>query len=370
MLQGARDRRSSSRGLPAINPRGGAPTPTITPLSLGGELRLAGTLGAHGAGAVLGAAWRARASGLVVFRCRGVEYSLSITSGHLLAIRSSRSDDDIGPLLARLGAIPREAARFGVAPLDAGVRGAALIAARGYLSAEALAQALGRAAREMVFDLLSLPEAEWEMRPLETAVEIPLTPRSLDALLVLGARARVEPDTARDALGGNDVTLSLKAEASILAALPLSQTEREAASAARGVSLLNLVETYGNDVLPALLALAWMSALRVEGASPNLLLAPTPLGALSQERTRVRALVEASTERDFFALLGVSEWSTRRAALEGLDARRAELAGLRARHPDVTNLALVGSALDEVAAMLGDERAWDRYVAALRARTV
>ncbi len=360
------------RGLGRISTapgRSSVPTPTITPLALGGELRLAGSLGAHGVGAVLGAAWRARASGLIIVRSRHVEYALSVTSGHLLAIRSSRGDDDIGPLLVRLGAIPREAARFASAPLDAGVRGAALVAARGYLSAEALAQALARAAREVAFDLLALPECEWEMRPLETAAEIPLSPRSLDVLLVLGARARIEPETARDALGGPDVTVSLKVEAATLAGLPLTRTEREAAQAARGVALRVLEETYGADVLPGLLALAWLAALRIEGAGVDPLLAPAPLGALAQERTRVRALVEAASDRDLFALLGVSEWSTRRAALDGLEARRAELAGLRARHPDVAALATVGTVLEEVASMLARPDAWAPYVAAVRERT-
>jgi hypothetical protein len=368
-IAAARDRRSSSRGMPAIHPRGSA-TPTITPLALGGELRLAGPIGPFGVGAVLGAASRARASGLVIVRTRGVEYALSVTSGHLLAIRSSRSDDDIGPLLVRLGAIPREAARFAASPLDAGVRGAALVASRGYLTAEALAQALGRAARELTFDLLTVSEGEWEMRPLETAVEIPLAPRSLDALVVLGARARLEPPTALEALGGREVTVSLKSDAAALAPLPLTRTEREAALAARSVKPETLAETYGSDVLPALLALAWLGVVRVDGPGAPALLAPPPVGALAQERTRVRALVEAAQSRDYFALLGVSEWSTRRAALEGLEARRTEFAGIRSRHPDAPGLDAVAAVLDELATMHADAGAWERYVAALRARSV
>jgi hypothetical protein len=306
----------------------------------------------------------------VIVRAHGVEYALSVTSGHLLAIRSSRSDDDIGPLLVRLGAIPREAARFAASPLDTGLRGAALVASRGYLTAEALAQALGRAARELTFDLLNVSEGEWEMRPLETAVEIPLAPRSLDALVILGARARIEPESALEALGGGEVTVSLKMDAAALTPLPLTRTEREAALAARGIKLDTLAETYGTDALPALLALAWLTAIRVDGPSAPALLAPAPVGALAQERTRVRALVEAAEARDYFALLGVSEWSTRRAALEGLEARRTEFAGLRSRHPDVPGLATVNGVLDELATMLSDSGAWERYVRALRARSV
>ena len=366
---GARDRRTSSRSMPSINPRSPA-TPTITPLALGGELRLAGPIGALGVGAVLGAACRARASGLIIVRSSGVEHSLSITSGHLLAIRSSRSDDDIGSLLVRLGAIPREAARFAAAPLDAGLRGAAMVASRGYLGAELLAQALGRAARELTFDLLTVNEGEWEMRPLETAVEIPLAPRSLDALLILGARARIEPEDARDALGGPDVTVSLRADAAALTPMPLTRPEREAAVAARGIALKSLIDTYGIEVVPSLLALAWLAAIRVDGANAPALLAPAPVGALAQERTRLRALVEAAEARDVFALLGVSEWSTRRAAIDGLEARRAELTGLRSRHPDAARLADVQTALDELGGMLTDSASWARYVAAVRARSV
>ena len=91
-------------------------------------------------------------------RSRGVEYQLSLMSGHLLAIRSNRSEDDAGAYLARLAAIPREAARFAAAPLDAGVRGAALLAARGYLTEDAVGPELAREAREWTFDLRALVE--------------------------------------------------------------------------------------------------------------------------------------------------------------------------------------------------------------------
>ena len=53
-------RRTSNRGMTAVGQRG-QHTPTITPLAVGGEMRLAGSVGRHGAGAVLGAAWRSRA---------------------------------------------------------------------------------------------------------------------------------------------------------------------------------------------------------------------------------------------------------------------------------------------------------------------
>jgi hypothetical protein len=361
-------RRITNRAMAAVGPRSVPPTPTITPLQVGGEMRLTGTLGAYGAGTVLGAASRSRASGLIVMRARGDEYALSLTSGHLLAIRSSRSQDEIGTLLARLGAIPREAARFAAVPLDAGVRGAAMLAAQGYLTAKTLAQALARAAREMVFDLLALPEIEWEMRALESATEIPLTPRPLDQLLVLGARARIEPETALEALGGESALLTVRAEGTQLASLPLTHPERVAVAGARGGALRETVATCGPAVLPTLLALAWLGHLRIEGHSSPSVAPPAPATALALERTRVRALIESAEGHDFFALLGVSEWTTRGAALEALEARRSELAGLRARHPEVAALASVGRALDELAGLLEDAPTWERYIAALRVR--
>jgi hypothetical protein len=365
---GGPPRRSSNRAPPAASTRSVPPTPTITPLQVGGELRLTGAAGTHGAGTVLGAASRSRASGLIVVRSRGDEYSLSLTSGHLLAIRSSRSQDEMGPLLARLGYIPREAARFAAAPLDAGVRGAAMLAARGYVTADVLAQALARAAREVAFDLLALPGIEWEMRPLESAVEIPLAPRQLDQLLVLGARARIEPEAALEALGGKDATAHFRGERAALASLPLTRPEREALEAAHGGTLRETVEVYGVSVLPALLALAWLGVLRIEGQAGSSMVPPAPASTLAQERTRVRALIEAAEAQDLFALLGVSEWTTRGAALEALEARRTEVAGLRARHPDVSGLLTVSGALDELARLLGDALAWERYVQALRVR--
>jgi CheY-like chemotaxis protein len=360
-------RTPSSRGMPAVNVRGGAPTPTMTPLAVGGEMRLTGSLGAHGAGVVLGAAWRSRASGVIVIRAATGEYVLSVMSGHLLSLRSNRSEDEAGALLVRLGAIPREAARFAAVPLDAGLRGAGLLAARGYITADALAQALGRAAKELAFDLLALANIEWEMRPLENAVEIPLAPRSLDALLVLGARARIEPDEAVAALGGPEATLSGRLEPATLAALPLTRNERESAGAVRSNGLAGLIESYGVDTAPALLALAWIGALRVEGGTSAALAGG--VAALAHERTRARALVEAAAARDYFAMLGLSEWSTRAAAREALDARRAEIAGLRSRHGDMAELETVAIALDDLASLLDDADAWTRYSAAVRARS-
>lgn len=362
-------RRSQSRSFSAVNSSsrvGGPATPTITPLAIAGETRLTGSLGPYGVGALLGAASRARASGLLVLRAGGgEECALALTAGHVLALRSSRASDEIGPLLARLGAIPREAARFANTPLDAGLRGAAMLAARGYLSPTALAQGLSTAAREMVYDLLSLPSCEWEMRPLETAEEIPLHPRALDALVVLGARARIEPDEARVALGGDEATVHARAELPVLAALPLLAVERAAAEAATGQRVAELAAQRGATVLPAMLALAWLGLVRVEGGTGAV--AQAPASALALERSRIRALVEAAEARDFFALLGVSAFASGAAARDALVARSAEVAGLCARHAEVRALPSVVAVLEEIGKMLTNPDAWHRYVSALRA---
>ena len=170
------------------------------------------------------------------------------------------------------------------------------------------------------------------------------------------------------ALGGPEATLTLKSDASTFAALPLTRTEREAATTARSVALQTIMDGFGMEVAPALLALAWLGLLRTEGGKSSGLVQAPQAATLAQERTRVRSLIEAAEGRDFFALLGVSEWSARGAALDALEARRSELAGLRARHPDVAALGSVASVLDEVAGMLADTETWERYISALRAR--
>ena len=85
-----------------------------------------------------------------------------------------------------------------------------------------------------------------------------------------------------------------------------------------------------------MLALSWLGLLRAEGGQSSGQVQPPQAATLAQERTRVRSVIEAAQSRDFFALLGVSEWSARggAAALDALlEARRSELAGLRARPP-------------------------------------
>ncbi len=354
--------------MPAINAsvaRSSA-TPSITPLAINGDARLTGTLGRFGAGALLGAAARVRATGLLVVRSgRDGEFSLSLTAGHLLAISSRRAGDEVGPLLARLGAIPREAARFALVPLDGGVRAAAPLAARGYLPADSLAIALASAAKELVFDLLTLPDLLWEMHPLEAATEIPLTPRALDALLLLGVRARIEPEDAYAALGGDEASLSLRADAILPKALPLFTTERDALEMMRGGARAAAVKTaFSVSVFPAVLALAWLGFLRIDGPA-NALTEPEP--AIADERARVRSIVEASSARDWFALLGISEWTSRSSATDAFNARSREIEGLRLRHPG-TDFSAVGAALDELGALIESPEAWRRYVTALRAR--
>lgn len=360
--------RRSSRTMAAISvpsARAAGGTPSITPLSIQGDARLSGSLGRFGVGALLGAAARVRATGLLALRSGEREFSLSLTAGHLLAISSHNAGDEIGPLLARLGAIPREASRFAMVSLDGGLRAAAPLAARGYLAPEALARALATAARELVFDLLTLPECAWEMLPLESAVEIPLAPRAIDAMLLLAARARIEPDDAFVAIGGREATLTLRADVTLSKALPLLAPEREALERMRGgARAASIEQAFGSAVFPALLALAWLGPLRVEGPASAW---SEPEPAIADERARVRALCEAAAQRDLFALLGVSEWTTRVAARDALVARRLEVDGLAQRHPS-SDFSAVRAALDEIESLVSDGEAWQRYVIALRTR--
>jgi hypothetical protein len=360
-------RRHSSRMMAvsasnSIRPQG---TPTVTPLPVSGDARLTGTLTRFGTGALLGAAARVRASGLLLLRAGNAEWTLSLTSGHLLAISSSRSGDEVGPLLARLGAIPREAARFAMVQLDAGLRATAGLAARGYVAADTLAQALATAAREVCFDLLTLTEVQWEMLPLENANEIPLSPRSLDALLLLGSRARIEPEDAFNALGGHEATLSFRSDAAVPKGMEFTNIERDAIDLVRGgAKASSVIDAFGADPFCALLTLAWLGALRVEGPAAML---NEPEPAIAEERTRIRALREAAAAKDYFALMGVSEWSTRAIAEQAVRARLADVDGLRVRHPQ-SDLSSVLAALDEIHALLRQPEAWTRYVTALRTR--
>ncbi len=339
-------------------------TPTLTPLTVGGDLRLSGVLGRFGVAELFAAAARSRATMTLVLRDGASEWQLAVSSGHLMALRGTRPEDNIGAMLARLGVIPREAARFAAVPLDAGPRGAALLAARGYIAPDALSLALARAAQESVFDLLCLREIEWEVRPLESAVGIPLPTRALDALLVLGSKARVEPEEAYSVLGGDGATVTLRSEPAALASLPLTAVERDAATSAKGTLVATVVRSHGSVVLPALAALYWLQHLRAEGPAHE----PTQAsqGLVGSERTRVRALTEAAARRDICALLGVSEWATRSAALAALDARRVEVDAFRVRYPVMESLTDLYTALDETAGILMETAGWERYTASLR----
>jgi CheY-like chemotaxis protein len=351
---------ASRRG---VGGRGAVTGNNVMPLTLDGDLRLAGSLGRYGVAMLLSAAWRGRSTGVIALHSHDTEWTLTLNAGHLLAVRGSRPEHLIGPILARLGYIPREAARFAHVPLDAGLRGAALLAAQGYIAPDGIAPILARAAQEMIFDLLCLDTVEWELRAVEHSVGVPLPTRALDALLVLGARARLEPAQAFLAMGGDDTTVSLRADPSTLVTLPLTAQERDAAVAAKGTSLAAVVRSHGESVLPALLALSWLQLLRLEGI-------PHELGAAKglpgPERPRVRALVEAAERRDLLALLGVSPWATQRAAQLALESRRAEVDVIRARHGATQVLKPVYAALEEATAVIENPAAWDRYASVLR----
>ena len=367
MAQGA-SVNATQTGLPgaarrSVGGRGAVTGNNVMPLTLDGDLRLAGSLGRYGVATLLSAAWRGRSTGVIALHSHDTEWTLTLNAGHLLAVRGSRPEHLIGPILARLGYIPREAARFAHVPLDTGLRGAALLAAQGYIAPDGIAPILARAAQEMIFDLLCLETVEWELRAVEHSVGVPLPTRALDALLVLGARARLEPAQAFLAMGGDDTTVSLRADPSTLVTLPLTAQERDAAVAAKGTSLAAVVRSHGESVLPALLALSWLQLLRLEGIPHELGAAKGPPGP---ERPRVRALVEAAERRDLLALLGVSPWATQRAAQLALESRRAEVDVIRARHGATQVLKPVYAALEEATAVIDNPAAWERYASVLR----
>lgn len=337
-----------------------------TPISVGGDLRLSGSLQRHALGVLLPAASRAKATGTLVLRAAGSadEWHLSLSSGHLMALRGSRREDLIGPLLARLGYLPQEAARFALVPLDTGPRGAAGLSARGYISPDSLAPSLASAALELLSDLLCLPAVEWELRAAESPVGIPLPTRSLDALLVLMARARVEPADAYNALGGDGTTITLRGDPQALASLALTQYERDAAGSARNALLAPLVRTRGEAVLPALLALYWLGLLRAEGPAHE---AADPSQHMrGAERTRLRVLSEAAERGDHLAMLGVSQWATRMSAESALSQRRREIDAMRARHAQSEALDELSGALDVIEELLMNPLAWERYTQSLR----
>lgn len=376
-IEGALDDDDQHEGLPvsasAIAPprgaverrvaREGAESAPMVPLPVDGDARLAGSLERFGLGPLLSAAWRVRATGDIVLREGAREWQLAVANGHLLSLRSSQPDEQVGPLFARLGFVPQEAARFAEVPLDVGPRGAALLAAQGYVAADALVAMLGRAAQEVAFDLLCLDQFTWEIRPRSSALSIPFPTRALDALLVSAARARIEPAVAYQLLGGDGTELSLRGDGAVLSTLPLHPNERTAALAAKKTDLATLVRAHGDAALPAMVALHWLQLLRVEGLAHALADAQVPPGP---ERTRLRALVEAATRHDLLVVLGVSAWATRRAAQSALEVRRSEVDTIRARFIVSEALAPVYAALDEAAKLLTVAGAWERYVAALR----
>jgi CheY-like chemotaxis protein len=344
-------------------PRESVEVAALVPLPVDGDARLAGKLERFGLGPLLSAAWRVRATGDIVLREGDREWQLTVANGHLLSLHSGQADEQVGPLFARLGFVPQEAARFAAVPLGVGPRGAAMLAAQGYVAADALVAMLGRAAQEVAFDLLCLDQFTWEVRPRSSALSIPFPTRALDALLVNGARARIEPAVAYQLLGGDGTELSLRGDGAALSTLPLMPNERVAALAARKTDLATLVRAHGDSALPAMVALNWLQLLRVEGLAHALADAQVPPGP---ERTRLRALVEAATRHDLLVVLGVSAWATRRAAQAALEVRRSEVDTIRARFVVSEALSPVYAALDEAAKLLTAAGAWERYVAALR----
>lgn len=342
-------------------------SPGVSPLPLDGDLLLGGSIARYGVPLLLSAASRVRATGVLSVQARSAQWQIALHAGHVLAVRGSRPEDYIGPMLARLGYLPQEAARFAEVPLDAGVRGAAILASRGYIAPDGVAPVLARAAQELLFDLFCLESLEWEIRPIENSVGIPMQTRAPDALLVQGARARVEPVVAYGALGGDGTLVTLRAEPSAIASLPLTGAERAAALAAKDVNLASILRTHGELVLPAMLALHWLQHLRAEGPAHD---GHATAGAPGPERTRLRALVEAARRKDLMAVLGVSPFATRTAVQMALDARRAELDAIRARSPTAEALPLVLAALDDLTRMIHDPASWERYVSALRASSL
>ncbi len=342
-------------------------SPGVSPLPLDGDLLLGGSIARYGVPLLLSAASRVRATGVLSVQARSAQWQIALHAGHVLAVRGSRPEDYIGPMLARLGYLPQEAARFAEVPLDAGVRGAAILASRGYIAPDGVAPVLARAAQELLFDLFCLESLEWEIRPIENSVGIPMQTRAPDALLVQGARARIEPVVAYGALGGDGTLVTLRAEPSAIASLPLTGAERAAALAAKDVNLASILRTHGELVLPAMLALHWLQHLRAEGPAHD---GHATAGAPGPERTRLRALVEAARRKDLMAVLGVSPFATRTAVQMALDARRAELDAIRARSPTAEALPLVLAALDDLTRMIHDPASWERYVSALRASSL
>lgn len=350
---------------PRGRPRGQGGAANVTPLPIDGDLRLAGSLGRFGVATLLAAAGRARATGVVFVQARQAQWQVCLHAGHVLAVRGSRPEDLIGPALVRLGYIPQEAARFAEVSLDMGVRGAALLAARGYLSPDGVAPVLARAAQGNALRPHQPRRVQLgNPRPRELG-GIPMHTRAPEALLVLGARARVEPVVAYSALGGDGTSVTLRASPR-----PSRRSRSPPPSARRrwrrgDVGLASLVRTHGEPVLPALLALHWLQHLRVEGpAHDGSQVAPGP------ERTRLRALLEAARRKDLLAVLGVSPFATRSAGLLALDARRTEVDAIRARNPNAEALSLVSGALDELARLLQDMASWERYTMALRASSL
>ncbi|MBL8604214.1 MAG: hypothetical protein JNK72_19965 [Myxococcales bacterium] len=342
----------------------GEPPSGLLPLSLDGDLQLSGRVLRFGAARVLGAAAHARCTGALSLRAQGQHWQVFLDSGHVLSLVGQHPGASLGQLMASFGYIPHEAVKFAEVPLDAGPRGAALLAAHGYVSPDGLPLVLGRLSQEVFFDLLRLDDVEWSVEPLGSARSAPLATRSLEALMVLGARARIEPALAWSALGGDDTVVTFRAEPSRLGAIPLYAAERAAVLSAHETAVVSLVRSKGEAVLPALAALVWLQLVRAENPSQDFDAAHIPPGA---ERSRVKTFVEAAARRDLLSLLGVSPWATRAAARACLEARRAELDALRQRYGIADTLKPAYQRLEEAEMLMSDHEGWERLVSAVRA---
>lgn len=189
-----------------------------------------------------------------------------------------------------------------MSPLSAGPRGAASLAARGYIAPDSLAPTLASATGSSCSPTCCASRRSSGSFARRSRPWIPLPTRALDALLVLMARARIEPADAYNLLGGDGTTVTFRGDPQALGGLALSVPEREAAVSARGTVLAALVRQRGEAVLPTLVALYWLGLLRAEGPWHE---NDDPLRDVrGAERSRLRVLSDAAARGDHLAVLG------------------------------------------------------------------
>ncbi len=249
--------------------------------------------------------------------------------------------------------------------------------AAGLLSRFELERRLARAREEALYAVLASRRAHYELAPLEPTRRdaLPHVPRpfsrSLLALVVEGARRRLEPARVASLLGPGPVRLLPTADcAARVAEAGLAPELAALVCDAAGATLdaLTAAAPPEEGVAGAVFALVRAGALRVEAAPAA---PPVSHEAAAVARAELAALALLAEDADYFAVLGVARDARERELHAAHEERVRAVRGLPLEALGLASLEpareAVLAALDDALDVLADARLRVRYARALEA---